>query len=274
MSLTQQQYRDQAYNRAFGDRGEDWIPSRGFGANRPRIVKLYEYYKTIFNLNPDRFLWAGLGRMAGGSVVGGLDFMTGMPYGDSNPIANTMVEVGKAIFEDLAWLHEAYLDDPAAAIVLAGAYDLARRSRRSYAEALTRIFSGDVAQIAEGNKALLEIEQYSIIQPLYDRLRNSNEYGMFRLARTATANVHPYHRDFILASPTIIPWDITVFNDRWAWITEPGGMWEKWAEGYRGPTVGVSSAERSRLVNLPFDKIVRRDFAPIDQSLLPPGANY
>lgn len=273
MPLTQQQYRQRAYQRAFGDQGEDWIPARGYRANRARIVKLYEYYRTLFNDRPERFLWAGLGRMAGGAVVGGLDFMTGFPLSDPTPISTTMVEVGKAIFDDLAWLHEAYMDDAAHAVVLAAAWDLARNARRKYAEAVAQIASGIPALVAEGNKALLEIEQYSIIQPLYDRLRPpSPEWGVFRIARTATSNVHPYHRDFLTSFSNLVVKDITLFADRWEWITLPGGMWEKWAEGYRGAGIGINDAERARLVNLPFDRILRRDFDPVDQSLLPPGA--
>jgi hypothetical protein len=274
MALSKDAYRNRAYQRAFGDHGESWIPSNGFAANRPRIVKLYDYYRDTYNANPDRFLWAGLGRMAGGAVVGGLDFFASMPFSDPSPITTVMVEIGKAIFDDLAWLHEAYIDDQLGAIALAGTQDIIAPARRSYAEAMTRIHSGIPEQIAEGNKALLEIEQFSIIQPRYDRLRPpSPEWAMFRLTRTATSNVHPYHRDFINSFPSLgIAKDVTLFADRWEWINLPGGMWEKWALGHLGSTVGVNGAERSRLVNLPFSKIVARDYAPIDQMLVPPGS--
>ncbi len=274
MALSEDAYRTRSYERAFGDHGQDWIASRGFAANRPRIIKLYEYYRNVYNARSDQLLWAGLGRMAGGAVVGGLDFFTGTPFSDPSPITTTMVEVGKAIFDDLAWLHEAFLDDPVGAIGLAAARDLTRPARRSYAEAFTRISSGIPQQIAEGNKALLEIEQFSIIQPLYDRLRPpSPEWVMFRLTRTATSNVHPYHRDFINSFPTFgVAKDVTAFGDRWEWINLPGGMWEKWGEGHRGPSVGVDSGERARLVNLPFDRILRRDFAPTIAALEPPGS--
>jgi hypothetical protein len=213
--------------------------------------------------------------MAGGAVVGGLDFLTGLPFGDRTPITETMVAVGKAIFEDLAWLHEADLADQNRALALAADWDVQRSARRSYAQALRNINSGIPRLVAEGNKALLEIEQSSIIQPLYDRLRPpSPEWGAFRLARTATSNVHPYHRDFITSFPNLgVAKDITLAADRWEWISLPDGMWEKWAEGHRGPGTGVSAEERARLVNLPFDAIVRRDYGQIDASLTPPGAS-
>jgi len=276
MALTQPEYRERAYQRAFGDMGETWLPALGFAPNRARIVQLYDYYRDTFNARPVHFLWAGLGRMAGGAVLGGLDYLAGMPFGDPTPITQTMVEIGKAIFDDLAWLHEAFIDDPVAAIALAAAWDLTRSARRSYAEALTLIGSGDPAAISVGNRALLEIEQYSIIQPLYDRLRPpSPEWGVFRLTRTATANVHPYHRDFITSFPALgIAKDVTLFADRWEWILQSGGMWEKWGLGYQGAQVGIDDEERIRLVNLPIDRIVRRDFAPVNQTWVPPGADY
>jgi hypothetical protein len=274
LALSQNDYRNRAYERAFGDHGETWLPANGFAANRPRIIKLYDYYRDTFNARPDLFLWAGLGRMAGGAVVGGLDVLTMLPFSDPSPITTTMVEIGKAIFDDLAWLHEAYIDDPLGTLALAAAHEVTQPARRSHAEAFSRISSGIPAQIAEGNKALLEIEQYSIIQPLYDRLRPpSPEWGIFRLTRTATSNVHPYHRDFINSFPNLgIAKDVTLFTDRWEWINLPGGMWEKWAQGHLGPGVGVASMERMRLVNLPFSKILARDFAPVDPSLEPPGS--
>jgi hypothetical protein len=48
-----------------------WHTEQGFGANGPAIVNLYEYYKNSYLASPDKFLWAGLGRMAGGVVLGG-----------------------------------------------------------------------------------------------------------------------------------------------------------------------------------------------------------
>ncbi|MDA2394495.1 hypothetical protein PDN30_15980 [Bacillus cereus] len=262
---TIEEYKQIAYQSAFGDMGENWIPASGFAANRSRIVKLYGYYQNLFNKRPDCFFWAGLAHMAGGAVVGGLDFFTSLG-GDPSQITTAMVQAGKSIFEDLSWMHEAFLVDPTMAISLASDYDNSNPAKNSYATALELINSGEPAKIAEGNKNLLENEQYTIVQPQYDLIKNiweADKMGSF------TSNIHPYHRDFITSRPT---GKITSFDDRWAWITEPGGMWVKWAEGYTGSTIGVDSTERSRLVNLPFDKILRQDFAPIIQELLPPGS--
>jgi hypothetical protein len=40
----------------------------------------------LYNAQPDQFLWDGLGRIAGGAVVGGLDFMTRFPLSEPQPI--------------------------------------------------------------------------------------------------------------------------------------------------------------------------------------------
>src|SRR5882672_138388 len=95
-------YLSQAYVNAFGVYDEpDWDPEKGYSANRDRIVKLYDYYQATYLKQPDVFLWAGLGRMAGGAVVGGLDLLA---HGEETFLTKTMVRIGKAIFHDLAWL--------------------------------------------------------------------------------------------------------------------------------------------------------------------------
>lgn len=282
MGLTKFQYHQRALANAFGDDAADWIPSRGYLANRPRIIKLYDYYRDTYNRAPKVLLWAGLGRMAGGAVVSGLDILSIVPGFQDGEIGVAMVEVGRAIFDDLAWLHEAILDDVDAALELAREQDLSRPARRSYEEAVGNIistglgaFDGGGEVIASGNHALLEIEQFSIIQPIYDRLRASAAFlEFFALSKTSafTREVHPYHLDFLLSFPTTLLKDILLANDRWEWINLPAGMWEKWSQGFRGPSIGVSETERSRLVNIPLDRALRREYAPVVQELLPIGA--
>lgn len=270
MALSKDEYVARAYANAFGDRGEDWLPDRGFGANRPRMIRLYDYYRDVYNRSPEVLLWAGLGRMAGAEVVAGLDFLVST-QGDAGPIQAGLVATGRAIFDDLAWLHEAWLDDPEGAVDLAREHDAQSPAQRSYADALAALNSGDAAQIVAGNKLLLEIEQFSIVQPRYDAIGSAFS---FSLTRTAAENVHPYHRSFIESFPTTVTKDVIVAADRWEWINQAGGMWENWAGGLRNPAVGVDSAERLRLVNLPFDQLLQRSFAVPQEwtHLLPPGA--
>jgi hypothetical protein len=256
-------YLSQAYINAFGKYDEpDWDPQLGYSANRARIVQLYDYYRTLYLRQPGQFLWAGLGRMAGGAVVGGLDLV--VKLGETF-LTQTMVQIGKSIFHDLARLHEAFSDDPQHAIALAVDHDSKSPARRSYADALRDIASGDSDRIANGSRALLENEQFSIIQPLYDSIAASAEATVFRRTRAFTNKIHPYHRDFIVRFPT---GDVIQADDRWAWITEDDGMWAKWVA-----MENVAPGERTRLVSLSFDDILAQKFDPVVQALMPPGAN-
>jgi hypothetical protein len=234
-------YLSQAYVNAFGTYDEpDWDPEQGFAANRDRIVKLYDYYRDTYLKRPDQFLWAGLGRMAGGTVVGGLDLVV---QGGETFLTGAMVRIGKAIFHDLAWQHEAFLDDSQTAIDNAAAQDATSPAHRSYADAWRDIASGDPEKIANGNKALLENEQFTIIQPLYDQIAASSEALVFRRTRAFTNKIHPYHRDFLVRFPT---GDVINANDRWAWITEDDGMLGEMDDDAR------SSARRKNALGKPL----------------------
>jgi len=61
----------------------------------------------LYLKRPDEFLWAGLGRLAGGAVVSGSDLAVD---GGETFLTKTMIRIGKAVFNDLAWQHEAFLD--------------------------------------------------------------------------------------------------------------------------------------------------------------------
>jgi hypothetical protein len=273
MSADRQFYLRRSYEKAFGQFDEaNWNPQLGFAANEVRILKLYDYYRDTYLARPDIFLWAGLGRMAGGAVVGGLRLF--VATGGETFFTQTMVRIGKEIFHDLAWQHEAILDDEANALKLAAEHDTTSPARRSYRQAWENILSGNATRIATGNKMLLENEQFTIIQPSYNQLVGSSEGGWggpMRSLKAFTNSIHPYHRDFLLSLPT---GDIVKDTDRWSWITETGGMWEKWGEkrGVPAAPIAMSRTERARLVSLPMDKIIRREFAPVDQTLMPPGA--
>ena len=256
-------YLQRAYQNAFGAYDQAaWDPEQGYAANRDRIVKLYDYYQAVYLKSPQQLLWAGLGRMAGGAVVVGLDLVA---HGGETVLTNTMVRIGKAIFHDLAWQHEAFLDDPAQAIALAKTQDDSGASRCNYSDAWTDINSGEPERIAKGNRALLENEQWSIIQPLYDVISESGEAAVFCHTSAFTGKIHPYHRDFLVRYPQ---GDITTAQDRWNWISEDDGMWAKWVL-----MPSIAPEERTRLVSLSFDDILRQRFDPVVQELMPVGAN-
>jgi hypothetical protein len=179
-----------------------------------------------------------------------------------------MVLIGKQIFGDLAWQHEAFLDDPIKSIALAREHDTRYPGQAKYEDAWTMIASTAPNSIADGNKKLLQNEQFTIIQPLYDAIRNEPMAAAeFSHVSAFTANVHPYHRDFFTSMPTAS--DVASANDRWSWITQPDGMWDKW--------VRIPAVERARLVNLPMeagvgmDQLIKQHWGPTISSFLPLG---
>ncbi len=257
-------YSNRALAKAHDADHTDWLPEAGWLPNRARIVDLYGYYRDLYLTAPNEFLWAGLGRMAGGAIVGGLDSDPGFIE------QSIMVRIGRDIFFDLAWLHEAFLDHPTEAIALGHLHDRFNEYTtyrtgvptfapgfpvRSYGAAWNKITIG---RVAEGNRDLLENEQKSIIPPHYDVLR---AYLFSGLPTPFTNNIHPYHRAFIVEVPT---GDILRTDDRWLWITFPDGMFQRWDD------IGVD--ERIRLTTLPLDDLVAGRFGPAGRpDLLPPG---
>jgi hypothetical protein len=266
----------------------DWDPVRGYRANRERLRILYDYYRDVYLSSratfSERLLWAALGRMAGGAVLGGLDQLlnTGLtiPPLTADQVANLspadradrekqtevrLLVIGRNIFLDLAYQHEAFLDEPRIALDLAEKHDKAFPAKRSYLQAWKDIISSNPDDIARGNQALLENEQFSIIQPIYDKVLVDDNLFLFGLARRTSAftnNIHPYHRPFLESKPGS---NVLKMPDRMDWILEPGGMWAKWAE--RHGLITMSAQERNRLASLPMDDIIRHNFGPIDPIL-------
>jgi hypothetical protein len=181
-----------------------------------------------------------------------------------------LVRIGRDIFFDLAWQHEAFLEAPDQIVGLADLHDQFNTyahyaddgtvsyrpgtPKRSYKAAWEKLVSADPNQVSDGNLDLLANEQWSVIQPHYDFYHSG-------LPTPFTNAVHPYHRDFITEEPQ---GNVLVAQDRWDWITKHDGMWDHW--------VAAGSDERSRLVQLEFDRISRGDFGtPGRPDLLPPG---
>ena len=240
----------EASGTAFG-RGPAVEPDLGFRSNRARLAALYDYYGGLAGRDPERLLWAGLARLAGASVIAGLDLLvaeTGLGYADPSPLTASLTAIASTVFLDLAWLHEGFLADPDGTIGLAAAHDAVHPARAAYAVAWTLIAGADAGAWADGNRALLANEQFSIVQPFYDRIRADPDGGpVLRATGALVPIVHPHHAAF---RETVARGDLTDADDRWRWIAGPGGMWETW--------VAVSPAERARLIGLPLDDLVAR----------------
>jgi hypothetical protein len=144
-------YTDRALRNAFpGDGGEGWDPTLGWRANRDRVLLLYDYYRDLFERDPERFLWAGLARLAGGAVVSGLDAIPD----DDNFVVWKFLEAGRDIFRDLAWQHEVAIDAPGELLELAALHDAEIGPRVSYANAWAKVMgTGGDAEIARQRRS-------------------------------------------------------------------------------------------------------------------------
>lgn len=58
-------------------------------------------------------------------------------------------------------------------------------------------------------------------------------------------NIHPYLNWFFMDLPFR---DVTVFENRWRWISHKKGMWQTW--------VDLSQSERSRLIALSNEAVI------------------
>lgn len=225
-------YRERAVRAAFGvvagrTLDEALDPERGTAACLGPMVRVYEYYGRLYLEHPGRLLWAGLARLAGAPIVQGLANATA--HGIDNAYCRVLVGTCRQIFDDVAWLHEAFLDDPAIAVELAGA--------AGRGTAWADIAAGGESTVADANLRLLEHEQLVVAQPGYDAVRDDAR----AISRSVRA-VHPYHDDF--------PGDdIGDPVQRWAWVRS---MWQGW--------VRLPARERARLVRLPFEQLRARRF--------------
>ncbi|HET8644334.1 MAG TPA: hypothetical protein VFO85_02520 [Vicinamibacteria bacterium] len=242
-----------------------WDPSDGFKANEENIKKVYALYAQWYLAHPE-LKWAGMAKLAGGSVYGGLlslqeqrpgwsprDILVPFLIYDKgkqvqmDKVERIFVEMQKNIFMDMAWQHQAYAEGGLSA--LAAAYNRGDMSAANF-EAWSKIASGDPGAQWEGNKTLLMREQSEILPPDYERIRDL--WGGGTIAENISENTVspiPGGAPFQKLHPH---GDVTDFEDRWKWI-----------EDQMLPEYKALGDDYTRtLVNQPLDQLARREFAP------------
>jgi hypothetical protein len=173
-----------------------WRPSAGFEANRENVKKVYAYYADLYNQRPE-LKWAGMAKLAGGTVYGGLEqselgkmaaktaataaTLTPAPgaptaaeaakmaYGEAHFLQTQLLDMQKKIFEDLAWQHQAYVEGGLPA--LEAAFKRGEIKEEKIIQAWRDIASGDENRQWRGNTALLRREQEEILSRGYERIR-------------------------------------------------------------------------------------------------------
>jgi hypothetical protein len=248
LETTKKEYTHRAYLR-LGIPAEAWQPQKGFKANQHIMEAVYYAYQSLYFDNPNRFLWAGLARLTGGQVLFGMNNLTKF-IKDPCVLTQEIVAIAKDIFDNLAWQHELFLDDMPLLLEVCKELDKAENAPHNYADCWQLIQQNNAEAIAKGNKMLLENEQHHTVQPHYNRIK-SDSYSkpFFACTRFVMRNIHPYHHWFFRDLPFR---DVTVFENRWRWISHEKGMWNSW--------IRLPENERSRLIALSNEAVIRHDW--------------
>lgn len=266
-----------------------WDPSQGFGANAGNVNRVYEYYTRLYNNHPE-LQWAGMAKLAGGTVLGGLEEiyairnaarvgavipgplqpLANLAEGDLGFLENKLLEMQKAIFNDLAWQHEAYARGGIQTM-----RDLHANGQLSNAElnVWEDIASGNQARIERGNEALLLREQRDILTPYYNQINSHGFLGIEGKAMSVALSLlaespvpggrafrDVVHRE-VFGIDTGIPGDITNFNDRWEWIKND--MLPRWQAMNRN-----NPQQARNLVNTPLQDLANRNLLKQGETIL------
>jgi hypothetical protein len=244
---------------------DHWDPSDGFKANEDNIERVYALYAQWYLAHPE-LKWAGMAKLAGGSVYGGLqqlvaerpswglrDLVTpilaydGIKGMQMDKVERIFVSMQKNIFMDLAWQHQAYVEGGLNA--LKAAYDRGDLSAANY-EAWVKIAAGDDKACWEGNKTLLLREQSEVLPPDYERIQDLWFGGSITEEISGnTVSPIPHGASFRELYPD---GNVTNFEDRWRWI-----------EDHMLPEYQALGDQYTRdLVSQPLQELADRKFAP------------
>jgi hypothetical protein len=251
-------------------------PSATFSENQDIIQHVYDYYGALNNRNSKKCVWAGLARIAGGPFVRGfrridqverqakayLDQCLRFPQGfwetlghseDCSGLAEAeeaqawsecdvsiraLMRMGRDIFDDLAWQHEAYIQGGLVEIQrLAGAGEFAAHDGFSDATACVAAWTmidQDDDGVWSGNLELFRREQLVTIPPGYRKLE-----GQFAVSTVMTymaQSPHPWGRsfdDYFHQTPLGGRY-VTNDRDRWDWMSnEVLPTWRRAGESKR-----------------------------------------
>jgi hypothetical protein len=269
-----EEWKQRALNSA-GIDNDQWQPSEGFKNNQQLVKNVYAYYTKLFNQN-ENLMWAGMAKLAGGTVLrglrtsqhridassieeqypsslgmGGSSFRAAMSAqaGYAKVLQSRFLKMQKSIFVDLAWQHQAYIE---------GGLPALEQAHQAGADvpigAWRDIASGKPERVKAGNRALLRREQGTILPRHYDAIQDIADFDIIPSMMSARAKSPiPGGKAFEDVLPE---GDITVFQDRWKWIKTD--MLPRYK--------GLPSAYRRKLVNTSLEKLSRQKFFSNDEN--------
>lgn len=258
---------------------KSWDPSKGFAHNKETLQRVYAFYATLYNRNSN-LRWAGMAKLAGGEVyralqdelqpiitaakienkspfgpdpLGGRASRAAMNFnvGYAKGLQVKLLEMQKDIFHDLAWQHQAFVEGGLSALETA---NKRRELSNELLQAWRYIASGNEMKVRSGSYALLRREQFEILQGgaadkgHYRQIRDIPDFDqIIRMMSDKALSPIPGGTLF----KKVVPGgDITIFNDRWSWITKDMiPAFERLSPSYL-----------KQLVNLPLEHLARRKF--------------
>ncbi|WP_030060122.1 MULTISPECIES: DUF2515 family protein [Streptomyces] len=169
-----------------------WDPEKGLDFNDETVQKVYAWYQKLWDENRD-FQWAGMAKLAGAPVYGGLhdlnevikgadvgglvtpvpgvSLLAGLSSDEVQWFQNKFLHMQKDIFDDVGAMHAAYQQ-----YGMAGIEALQQQAPKNFKDELVNawrdIDSGDPKRVAAGNAALLEREQTKVLPTSYKEVEN------------------------------------------------------------------------------------------------------
>lgn len=230
-----------------------------------RVNAIYEYYQQLYKQMPEKFMWAGMAKVAAAPIYAGMSdlhtwwvnsgwFPRPEPRGFLDPgiqifIKGLLLGGQKNIFTDKAWAHRAYKASGIGALNYLSQDFPDATNFEAWKLMDEGIFANDPNKIFEANGRLLRREQQEVVQQNYDIIQNLwiyqppahpninggvwvavNSEGLSNAGEWLSANSNnnplPGGPGFRATFPG---GRLDFFNDRWAWTTNAAsGMLEIW----------------------------------------------
>jgi hypothetical protein len=219
------------------------LQTKNFAINKENILAVYKHYEKIYCEKDKDYLWAGLAKLAGAPVYGGL---SDAQYGRLGsylmpPIMSTisisllkqtqdiLIQGNINIYKDLAWQFSAYRNSGIDGLKFVRNQSPTALDYIAWQKINDAISANNSSNLSEGNVDILRREQQVILVETYEDLDsllplNALSWIFSYLAKNPVPNGPPFWEVVPLGK-------LSNFDDRWKWITDSGqGMWKLWTD--------------------------------------------